>query len=96
MDKWEQVFPSGISKCLKQYFELRSYWAPQFDPRFPNQNQARNCFVNFVDYQRCLKLKGTDAKECDYFKYTSLQLCPAAWIEKWNEQLEQEAFPVKI
>ena len=28
-----------------------------FDPRFPNQNQTRNCWQNYVDFHRCQKLK---------------------------------------
>ena len=28
-----------------------------FDPRFPNQNQTRNCWQNYVDFYRCQNLK---------------------------------------
>ena len=28
-----------------------------FDPRFPNMNQTRNCWQNYVDFHRCQKLK---------------------------------------
>ena len=28
-----------------------------FDPRFPNQNQTRNCWQNYVDFHRCQKIK---------------------------------------
>ena len=28
-----------------------------YDPRFPNQNQTRNCWQNYVDFHRCQKLK---------------------------------------
>ena len=28
-----------------------------FDPRFPNQNQTRNCWQNYVDFHRCQNLK---------------------------------------
>ena len=94
MDKWQQVFPAGVSECLKEYFKFKSNWTPPFDPRFPNQNQAKNCFVNYVDYQRCIKLKGADYKECDYFKQASKVLCPAAWLEKYEEQVENGSFPV--
>jgi cytochrome c oxidase subunit 6b len=96
MDKWDSVFPEGISRCLKDYFKKHYLWTPKFDPRFPNQNQTKRCFVNFVDYQRCLRLKGDDCKDCDYFKYASKVLCPTQWVEKWNEQLENGSFPVKF
>lgn len=94
MDKWQQVFPAGVSECLREYFRSRASWSPRFDPRFPNSNQAKNCFVNFVDYQRCIKLKGADYKECDYFKHASDALCPQQWLEKYQEQLENGSFPV--
>ncbi len=94
MDKWQQVFPTGISECLKEYFRSKASWSPRFDPRFPNTNQAKNCFVNFVDYHRCIKLKGADYKECDYFKQASNSLCPNQWLEKYEEQLENGSFPV--
>jgi cytochrome c oxidase subunit 6b len=96
MHKWSEVLPGGISKCLKEYFDSRSLWAPMYDPRFPNQNQAKRCFVNYVDYKRCQKIKGEDHRDCDYFKKVSGNVCPAAWIEKWEEQLETGSFPVDI
>jgi cytochrome c oxidase subunit 6b len=96
MNKWEKVFPAGISECLSSYFRNRASWAPKFDPRFPNQNQAKNCFVNYVDYQRCAKLKGEDYKDCDYFKQVAKSLCPEQWLEKYEEQLQNNAFPVDV
>ena len=84
MNKWQQVFPAGVSQCLSEYFRKKSQFAPSFDPRFPNTNQAKNCFVNYVDYQRCLKLKGADHADCDYFKQASSVLCPQQWIEKYG------------
>lgn len=29
----------------------------QFDARFPNVNQTRNCWQNYVDFHKCLKVK---------------------------------------
>lgn len=96
MNKWSQIFPKGISQCLEEYFQAKALWTPKFDPRFPNQNQAKNCYINFVDYQRCIKLKGADCKDCDYFKAVSTAICPNAWLEKWNEQLENGTFAGKV
>ncbi len=93
MNKWEKVFPANVSRCLKEYFRVKCMWAPQFDPRFPNQNQTKNCFVNFVDLQRCIKLKGADSKECDYFRQMTTHLCPESWLEKYAEQIENQSFP---
>lgn len=43
-----------------------------------------------------MKLKGADAPECDYFKQVTNALCPVQWLEKYNEQIENDAFPVDI
>ena len=96
MHKWAEIFPLGITECLNEYFRKRASWSPKFDPRFPNPNQAKNCYVNFIDYQRCIRLKGEDNKVCDYFKQVSNALCPSAWLEHFNEEIEADAYPAKI
>lgn len=68
----------------------------QFDARFPNQNQTRNCWQNYVDYHRCHKIKGEDHEPCDYFKRIYKSLCPNAWVEKWDTQMEEGIFAAKI
>ena len=30
-----------------------------FDARFPNCNQTKNCWQNYVDFYRCLKIKAS-------------------------------------
>jgi len=67
-----------------------------FDPRFPNQNQTRNCWQNYVDFHRCQKLKGEDYEPCNFFAKNFQTVCPNAWIEKWNDQREKNAFPANI
>uniref|UniRef100_A0A4D5R9K0 Cytochrome c oxidase subunit n=1 Tax=Scolopendra viridis TaxID=118503 RepID=A0A4D5R9K0_SCOVI len=67
-----------------------------FDPRFPNQNQTKYCFQSFLDYHRCRKIKGEEYKPCEYFKRCYTSLCPFAWVEKWQDQLENGTFPAKI
>merc|ERR1712058_207332 len=67
-----------------------------FDARFPNQNQTRNCWQNYVDFHRCQKVKGEDYEPCDYFKRVYKSLCPNAWVEKWDEQVENGVFAGKI
>ena len=94
MDKWRKIFPEGVSICLEMYFREKSNWSPRFDPRFPNVNQARNCFVNFVDWKRCLKYKGADFKDCEYFHLVAQAMCPNDWFERFEEQVEKDAFPV--
>ncbi|TRY68854.1 hypothetical protein TCAL_03217 [Tigriopus californicus] len=69
---------------------------PPADSRFPNQNQTKNCFQNYVDFQRCVRLRGEDYKPCQFFERNYKFLCPTGWIEKWDEQLENNTFPVKL
>ena len=37
---------------------------PGFDARFPNQNQTKHCWQNYVDYHKCILAKGEDFKPC--------------------------------
>ena len=94
MHKWKEVYPAGISQCLNEYFTKSFFWQPKFDPRFPHQNQTKRCFVNYADYQRCLKVK-EDPSECDYFKQTAKIMCPQQWIEKYEEQVQNGSFPMR-
>ncbi|KAK2463475.1 hypothetical protein APHAL10511_004561 [Amanita phalloides] len=60
-----------------------------FDARFPNQNQTRNCFQNYVDYFKCVTAKGEDYVPCKDFRKTYHSLCPNEWKSKWDEQREK-------
>ncbi|OQV13509.1 putative Cytochrome c oxidase subunit 6B [Hypsibius exemplaris] len=71
----------------------REFFSPGFDPRFPNMNQAKRCWVNYVDYHRCLKQKGEDYEPCQYFKKVYQAICPNAWTSKFDEQREAGIFP---
>ena len=53
---------------------------PQFDARFPNMNQTKNCWQNYVDYQRCVKVKGEAFTPCQQFKRAFGSLCPIDWV----------------
>ncbi|XP_041363093.1 cytochrome c oxidase subunit 6B1-like [Gigantopelta aegis] len=84
-----------MSAAIMSDKEMELKTAP-FDARFPNQNQTRNCWQNYVDFHRCHKIKGEDYTPCDYFKRVYKSLCPNAWIEHWDEQRENGIFPGKI
>ncbi|CAK9811548.1 Cytochrome c oxidase subunit 12, mitochondrial [Anthophora quadrimaculata] len=75
--------------------EVKPCTAP-YDPRFPNQNQTRYCFTSYVDFQRCKNRHGEDYEACKYFKKVYNAMCPNAWIEKWNDQIENGTFQVDI
>ncbi|SGY83805.1 BQ5605_C009g05656 [Microbotryum silenes-dioicae] len=72
-----------------------------FDARFPNTNQSKACFQNYVDHYRCINKKGEDFEPC---KQAS---CPMKsrrarraidheWIAKWDEQREAGKFPARL
>merc|ERR1711992_456701 len=42
-----------------------------YDPRFQNTNQNRNCWQNYVDYHRCVNLKGEDFELVNFSSRTS-------------------------
>ncbi|ODM92115.1 Cytochrome c oxidase subunit 6B2 [Orchesella cincta] len=67
-----------------------------FDPRFPNMNQTKHCYVSFLDYHRCIKARGEDYAPCQYFQRVFRSLCPNAWVAKWEEQIEAGTFAGKI
>jgi len=81
----EQLLPSGVLKQTIPY-----------DPRFPNQNQTRNCWQNYVDFHRCQRLKGEEYEPCQFFYRNFKTVCPFSWVEKWDEQREKGAFPGPI
>ncbi|XP_038676968.1 cytochrome c oxidase subunit 6B1 isoform X1 [Scyliorhinus canicula] len=79
--------------------KLQNYKTAPFDARFPNQNQTRNCFQNYLDFHRCnktLTAKGADTVPCEWYRRVFTSLCPTSWISKWNDQLEAGTFPGKI
>lgn len=53
---------------------------PQFDARFPNTNQTKNCWQNYIDFHRCVKAKGEDDSVCDFFFKSYKSLCPKSWV----------------
>merc|ERR1711973_924658 len=67
-----------------------------YDSRFPNTNQARNCWQNYVDYHRCVNLKGEEYEPCQFFWKNFNTLCPLEWVEKWDDQRDNGTFPTKL
>ncbi|XP_060725464.1 cytochrome c oxidase subunit 6B1 [Tachysurus vachellii] len=79
--------------------KLEQYRTAPFDARFPNQNQTRNCWQNYLDFHRCtkaLEAKGMDTAPCDWYRRVYKSLCPISWIEKWDTQRDDGTFPGKI
>ncbi|PBP20460.1 cytochrome c oxidase polypeptide VIb [Diplocarpon rosae] len=67
-----------------------------FDARFPNQNQTKHCWQNYVDYHKCILAKGEDFAPCRQFFLAYKSLCPSAWCERWDDQRENGTFPTRL
>ncbi|XP_027777104.1 cytochrome c oxidase subunit 6B2 [Marmota flaviventris] len=95
----QEVSPQRILDVETQKPPRGKWTTPPFDPRFPNQNQTRNCYQNFLDYHRCLKntsRRGKSTEPCLYYFRVYRSLCPISWVQRWNEQIRQGTFPGKI
>ncbi|NP_001165173.1 cytochrome c oxidase subunit VIb polypeptide 1 (ubiquitous) L homeolog [Xenopus laevis] len=79
--------------------KIENFKTAPFDARFPNQNQTKHCYTNYLDYHRCLKAKdskGQDPYPCEWYRRVYRSMCPLKWVEKWDEQRESGTFPGKI
>ncbi|XP_068785321.1 cytochrome c oxidase subunit 6B2 isoform X1 [Struthio camelus] len=62
---------------------LSHYLTAPFDSRFPNTNQTRNCFQNYLDYHRCMKTltaKHRDVTPCLWYFRVFKSICPTSWV----------------
>jgi cytochrome c oxidase subunit 6b len=71
-------------------------WTPLFDPRFPTTNQTKNCWANYVEYQRCRLLRDDQHPDCRKYLRTFTSLCPTEWTDAWDEQREAGIFPGQL
>ncbi|XP_028559759.2 cytochrome c oxidase subunit 6B2 [Podarcis muralis] len=75
------------------------YLTAPFDPRFPNTNQTKNCYQNYLDYYRCVKTvkaNGKDIKVCEWYHRVFKSLCPVSWIQRWDGERAQGTFAGRI
>ncbi|KAK9764167.1 Cytochrome c oxidase subunit 6B [Basidiobolus ranarum] len=64
-----------------------------FDARFPNQNQTKHCWQNYVDYYKCITARGENFSPCKQFYRSFRSLCPDDWIDRWDQQREAGTNP---
>ncbi|RAH78340.1 cytochrome c oxidase subunit VIb [Aspergillus fijiensis CBS 313.89] len=67
-----------------------------YDARFPQQNQTKHCWQNYVDYYKCVNAKGEDFRPCRQFYHAFRSLCPKAWTDRWDTQREAGNFPARL
>ncbi|XP_038644313.1 cytochrome c oxidase subunit 6B1-like [Scyliorhinus canicula] len=78
---------------------IQKYKTAPFDARFPNTNQTRNCYQNYLDFYRCQKAlssAGKDVALCNWFHRVYKSICPMSWVNRWDEQRESRTFAGKI
>lgn len=63
------------------------------DSRFPNINQTRNCWQNYVDWLKCERVRGEGDEVCKKFKRIFRILCPSSWVERWEQAREEGISP---
>ncbi|KAJ5594892.1 cytochrome c oxidase subunit 6B [Penicillium hispanicum] len=67
-----------------------------YDARFPQMNQTKHCWQNYVDYYKCVTAKGEDFRPCRQFYHAFRALCPKAWTDRWDGQREAGNFPAHL
>lgn len=75
---------------------IENYTSSPFDARFPNTNQSKNCWQNYVDFHRCQKVKGEDYEPCEWFKRVYQSQCLASTVDTWNDQRDEGNYASKI
>ncbi|XP_013866794.1 cytochrome c oxidase subunit 6B1 isoform X1 [Austrofundulus limnaeus] len=79
--------------------KIQNYRTAPFDARFPNTNQTRNCYQNYLDFHRCskaLSAKDQDPAPCEWYRRVYKSICPMDWVQRWDDQLEEGSFAGKI
>ena len=51
-----------------------------YDPRFPGNNQARNCYTRYNEYYKCIQDKDPDSADCKFYAKAYRSLCPSEWV----------------
>ncbi|ELK29283.1 Cytochrome c oxidase subunit 6B1 [Myotis davidii] len=88
---------SNMAEDIKT--KIKNYRTAPFDSRFPNQNQTRNCWQNYLDFHRCEKAmtaKGGDVSVCEWYRRVYKSLCPISWVSAWDDRRAEGMFPGKI
>lgn len=72
--------------------KIKNYKTAPFDSRFPNQNQTKNCWQNYLDFHRCEKAmtaKGGDVSVCEWYRRFWREKYLICFMEKKYKALEE-------
>lgn len=65
--------------------------AARNDRRFPNTNQASNCWTAFNEFQLCVDKRGERDPLCLQRGRDYTTICPKKWVDDWKDQAEKGA-----
>eukprot|EP01104_Vermistella_antarctica_P003802 TRINITY_DN14117_c0_g1_i1.p1 TRINITY_DN14117_c0_g1~~TRINITY_DN14117_c0_g1_i1.p1 ORF type:complete len:139 (-),score=26.67 TRINITY_DN14117_c0_g1_i1:156-572(-) len=89
-----KVFEGGHAVVGAQPSEV------EYHECFPNTNQTKNCWANYVAYRQCLNAFDTDpenpAPACYGYWRKQKALCLDEWVEEWDTQVEEGLFPADL
>lgn len=68
----------------------------QPNSKFPFQNQTKFCMQSYVDYYRCINIKGEEFEPCKQFRDIFNTICPNDWIQNWDDQRSTNTFPYSL
>ena len=58
-----------------------------------SRTQIRHCYARYNEFHRCAAEKDPESNECKFYQKAYRSLCPAEWVEQWNEERENGTFP---
>ncbi|XP_014441932.1 cytochrome c oxidase subunit 6B1-like [Tupaia chinensis] len=76
--------------------KIKNYKTVPFDGLFPNQNQTRNCWKNYLDFhcrEKAMTAKGGDISVCEWYWRVHKSLCPISWISTWDDHGAEDTLP---
>lgn len=79
--------------------KIKNYKTAPFDSCFPNQNQTRSCWQNYLDflrYEKATNAKWGNVSVCQWYPRVYESLCPIFWVSAWDDHLAEGTFPGKI
>ncbi|KAM5331099.1 cytochrome c oxidase subunit 6B1-like [Glossophaga mutica] len=79
--------------------KIKSYKPTPFGSRFPNENQTRNCWQNYLDFHRCEKamaVTGGDVSVCKWYWCVYKSPCPRSWVSAQDDHQAGGIFLGKI
>ncbi|KRZ11639.1 Cytochrome c oxidase subunit 6b-2 [Trichinella zimbabwensis] len=101
MENWDDVTPGKLvfPPDSKKYFDkeaneaiIRNLQPRPVDLRFTQCNRTKECYTYYINYHRCMNLKG-NSEDCKLFKALYEDICPQTTIEKWDTWVAEGRYP---